>query len=119
VADENVDQQVVAALRTAGHDVWSVAEQEPGLSDHDVHDVLERARADGAVLVTADKDFGELVFRLRLVPGGVLLIRLAGLAPDQKAKMVTDLVRDHADELSGMSAVLARTSLRLRGLPGD
>jgi predicted nuclease of predicted toxin-antitoxin system len=40
--------------------------------------VLELANSDGRVLVTTDKDFGELVFRLRRVAFGVLLVRLAG-----------------------------------------
>lgn len=111
VADENVDQPIVLAMRAAGHEVWSVVEQEPGLSDDDV---LQRAKADGAVLVTADKDFGELVYRKRQVPDGVLLIRLAGLTPAEKADLVVRVVEQHASEIERAFAVVSPTSLRIR-----
>lgn len=60
LADESVDQQIVARLRRDEHAVSYVAEMSPSISD-DV--VLQQASAAGLLLVTADKDFGELVFR--------------------------------------------------------
>lgn len=60
LADENVDQQIVDQLRKNGHDVLYVIEMEPGISDDEV---LARANRRGALLLTADKDFGELIFR--------------------------------------------------------
>ena len=62
-----------------------MAEQTPGVSDDTV---LDRAQRTGAVLLTADKDFGELVYRQRRAAGGVVLIRLAGLGADRKAEVV-------------------------------
>lgn len=58
VADENIDRQIVERLRFDGHDVWSIAEMDPGISDEEV---LEVASRESAVLMTADRDFGELV----------------------------------------------------------
>ena len=60
LADESIDLQIVDRLRQDGHLVHYIAEMEPGISD-DV--VLDLANQDTAVLLTADKDFGELVFR--------------------------------------------------------
>jgi predicted nuclease of predicted toxin-antitoxin system len=60
LADEGVDRPVVEQLRQDGHDVLYVAEMEPSIND-DV--VLMRANQHQAVLLTADKDFGELVYR--------------------------------------------------------
>jgi predicted nuclease of predicted toxin-antitoxin system len=74
-ADEGVDRPVVERLRQDGHDVVYVAELSPSLPDDEV---LQQANARGAVLMTADKDFGELVFRQGLVHSGVILLRLAG-----------------------------------------
>lgn len=68
VADESVDRQVVDRLRQEGHQVRYVAEMEPGISDDAV---LELANREAALLLTADKDFGELVFRQRRVLLGV------------------------------------------------
>lgn len=56
---------------------------DPGISD-DI--VLELANSEGVLLLTADKDFGELVFRLRRVSSGVVLVRLAGLSPIKKSE---------------------------------
>ena len=84
VADENIDRQIVERLRANDHSVLFVAELEPGVKDEAV---LERSQEHHALLLTADKDFGELVFRQRLVHCGVLLIRPAGLTPDAKARL--------------------------------
>ena len=75
--DESVDRQIVEELRRDGHNVAYVAEMDPGISDDAVLSVANNMTA---LLVTADKDFGELVFRRRQINAGVLLIRLAGLS---------------------------------------
>lgn len=85
VADEGIDRQIVERLRQVGHDVLSIAELAPGTFDDEI---LDRANAQQALLVTADKDFGELVFRLRRIHAGVVVLRLAGLAPETKAGLV-------------------------------
>ena len=72
MADESVDQPVVDRLREDGHHVLAVAEMPPSIPDEAV---LTLANQQGALLLTADKDFGELVFRQRRVSAGVLLIR--------------------------------------------
>ena len=72
VADENVGRGIVERLRWDGHSVAWVAELSPGISDEEVL----RLAADGpAVLVTEDKDFGELVYRRGLAHAGVVLVR--------------------------------------------
>jgi predicted nuclease of predicted toxin-antitoxin system len=58
LADEGVDGPVVAWLRNDGHDVAWIAEDSPGVGDDAI---LARAYAEGVVLITSGKDFGELV----------------------------------------------------------
>jgi predicted nuclease of predicted toxin-antitoxin system len=82
VADENVDAPIVATLRAAGHRIVYVQELDPGIDDDQVLDLANRS---GALLLTSDKDFGELVFRQGLVHAGVILYRLAGLTGERKA----------------------------------
>lgn len=55
LADESVDRQIVERLRQDGHQVWYVAEMEPGISDEHVLDLANRRKC---LLLTADKDFG-------------------------------------------------------------
>jgi predicted nuclease of predicted toxin-antitoxin system len=63
LADENVSRRVVERLRADGHDVISVAQSGQGIPDKHV---VEMANADGRILITEDRDFGELVIRQRL-----------------------------------------------------
>ena len=113
VADESVDKQIVDKLRTQGHDVLYVAELAPGIDDEAV---LLRSRESNALLLTADKDFGDLVFRQRLLHSGVLLIRLAGLTPDEKASTVAAVFELHGEAMPERFAVLSKRSLRLRDM---
>ena len=111
VADENVDRQIVDRLRSDGHEVFFIAELDPGIDDDAV---LLKSRELSALLVTADKDFGELLFRQHKLHSGVMLIRLAGLKPEWKAELVAAALEKHGDALSLGFAVLSRRALRLR-----
>ncbi len=116
LADESIDRQIVESLRLDGHDVFYIADAEPSISDAEVFD---RANARKALLVTADKDFGEIVFReRRLLSDGVVLIRLAGLSADVKAKIVSDAFQNRGTELPHNFSVISPGGLRIRaGLP--
>jgi predicted nuclease of predicted toxin-antitoxin system len=111
VADENIDRGIVERLRRDGHHVDWIAELSPSVSDEEV---LRRAVGCDAVLVTEDKDFGELVHRRRLSHAGVLLVRLEGLDNATKAEVVSAALRDNAADLPGAFAVVSRDSVRLR-----
>ena len=111
MADENVDKEIVDRLRAEGHDVLFIAEDNPGIDDQTV---LDRSLQTGAVLLTADKDFGDLVFRLRLLHSRVLLVRLAGVRPDMKAGLVAATFDRHGEELRAGFAMLSKLSLRFR-----
>ncbi|MFH1118040.1 MAG: DUF5615 family PIN-like protein, partial [Pseudomonadota bacterium] len=82
VADEGVDRPIVEKLRCEQHEVIYVAELAPGINDDDV---LRLAKERHAILLTADKDFGELVFRLNRAGEGIVLIRLHGFPSEEKA----------------------------------
>jgi predicted nuclease of predicted toxin-antitoxin system len=111
VADENVDHPIVARLRELGHDVWSVAEQASGLRDDEV---LAHAEAAAAVLITSDKDFGELVFRQRRTTHGVVLVRLPGMGPVERAARVAAALAPILDQVYGNFTVIDRTGVRVR-----
>jgi predicted nuclease of predicted toxin-antitoxin system len=73
-----------------------------------------QANARNAILVTADKDFGDLVFRQGLVHSGVVLLRFAGLANATKADIVAEVCRDRAAELVGVFSVVSPGQVRIR-----
>ena len=111
VADEGVDRPVVERLRRDGHNVVYVAELSPSAVDEEV---LQQANARGAVLVTSNKDFGELVFRQGRVHSGLVLLRLAGLANATKAEIVAEVCRTRAAELIGAFSVVSPGQVRIR-----
>jgi predicted nuclease of predicted toxin-antitoxin system len=111
LADECVDQQIVERLRQDGHHVAYVPEMVPGISDDAV---LQGANEKQALLLTADKDFGELIFRQGKMAAGVVLIRLAGLSPTTKAEIVAQAILEHGGALFGSFCVIAPGSLRIR-----
>ncbi len=111
VADESVDGQIVDRLRVDGHDVLYIAEMDPGVSD-DV--VLTHANDRGALLITSDKDFGELVFRMRRNHAGVKLLHLAGLLPDTKSEITSRALRDHSEAMHSAFTVISSGMTRIR-----
>ena len=104
LADEGMDGPVVEALRQAGHTVLYVAELAPSIKDDEV---LQRANAQNALLVTQDKDFGELVFRQGLIHQGVVLVRLGGLPPGAKAGIVCAALALYAQAMQTAFTVIS------------
>ncbi|MCP4428052.1 MAG: hypothetical protein GY803_26500 [Chloroflexi bacterium] len=111
VADEGIDAPIVSRLREEGHQVWYVAEMSPGVSDVEI---LALANRENCVLLTFDKDFGDLVFRQRRISPGVVLIRLHGFSPKQKADMVSAIIQRHATELPRTFTVITPHKVRIR-----
>jgi predicted nuclease of predicted toxin-antitoxin system len=113
VADENMARQIVERLRLQGHTVVWVVEVARG--DNDV-DVLALANSHNAILITDDKDFGELVVRQRRPVLGVMLLRLEGMAPDDRAELVARVIDTNAASLPGAFTVVQRNAVRVRRL---
>ncbi len=76
LADENVPRSVLTWLRATGHDVTSASEV--GMGDPDTH-WLTLAESEQRLILTSDKDFGDLVFRDHLTTFGIILLRLDDL----------------------------------------
>jgi predicted nuclease of predicted toxin-antitoxin system len=116
LADESCDFSVVRALRSAEHDVVAIAEVSPRADDDDVR---ERAVRDERILVTEDKDFGQLVYASMRRTGGVIFIRFPARARRELAQMVVDLVRERGERLVGSFTVIQpgriRTGRNARG----
>jgi len=111
LADESVDQPIVERLRSEEFSVISIAELNPGIPDDSV---LDQANDADALLLTADKDFGELVFRQGRIHNGVVLVRLFGLSVNEKANTVAGVFRDHTAELPGAFTVVSPGMVRIR-----
>lgn len=111
LADENFPGPVVRRLRADGHDLIWIKELTPGVCDADV---LARAQSEKRVLVTFDKDFGELAFRAGLSADcGVILLRLSGSSPQVDNDRAVEALAGRED-WSGHFSVIQDDRIRMR-----
>src|SRR5262249_13862600 len=111
---ENVSHFVIKRLRADGFAVVSVSEFRSGAPDTDV---LKAAEVEGCILITEDRDFGELVIRQRLGVRGLVLLELDRLSSAAEADVVAAVVSTHADKLPGNLVVIEPGRIRVRPLP--
>lgn len=114
VADEDIEPPVVEVLRAAGHDVVAIYEAAAGVSDSDL---LSRASAEGRILLTYDKDFGELVFRLGLASSGIVLIRLTTRDAMERAQHIRRVLPALEERAPGHFVVVSDSVMRTRAIP--
>jgi predicted nuclease of predicted toxin-antitoxin system len=99
VADEGCDFSVVRALRAAGHDVTAILEISPRAEDTAIIDLAVREQC---VLLTEDKDFGELVYTNARTASGVILIRFPGNARATLPTAIMALVNEKGEQVVRM-----------------
>jgi len=98
LVDESVGEKVAQFIRSEGFDTISVINEMRGASDMDI---IRKAIGEDRIIVTNDRDFGELVFRFRFLPRGVILLRLKDESAKNKVKIITFIIREHLDQLAG------------------
>jgi len=113
-ANENLPEACIIALRNAGHDVLWIREAAPGSSDVAV---LSRAQTERRLLITFDKDFGDLVFHRGLSASyGVVLFRTLQPSAELLAWRVVAVVGSRND-WEGQYSVVDESCIRMRPLP--
>ena len=116
LADENLPGPVIRLLRGKGHDVLSVKETMRGSSDPHI---LGRAQVERRLVVTFDKDFGELAYRFGLPAWcGVILFRLGGTNPVVDNARIVEVLESRSD-WTGHFASVTDTKIRIRPLPAQ
>lgn len=113
LADENFPREAIKALRIAGNDVAWIGSDAPGSSDAEV---LAQAAREQRVLLTFDKDFGELARASPLPAGsGVILLRIPMPRPDGVGQQLADLIMAR-DDWAGHFSVIEPGRVRMRRL---
>ena len=110
LADESCDFAVVRALRAAGHDVRALSDVAPGAEDHIV---AALAGSDFRVLLTEDKDFGQLTYAAGHSTSGVVLIRYPAHARSALGAAIVAVVAEFGDRLIGAFLVVEPGRARL------
>lgn len=111
LVDVSAGQTVADLIRSLGHDTAFVRDRDPSMPDVDI---LAWAVAEDRLVVTMDKDFGELVYRSGQPHAGVLLLRLEAARLAERIRVVTDIFTNHGADLPGHFSVYQGGRLRIR-----
>ena len=110
IADESCDFRLVRSLRSAGHDVTSIAEEHAGATDDQV---IQLAQSERRLLITEDKDFGQLVFSAAKKNSGVLLVRYPASTRLSLSQAVLDLLAGRGNDLYSCFVVIEPGRIRV------
>ena len=114
LADENIPARAIDALRDADCDVLSIREHAPESSDDEV---LRIAVAQGRILLTFDRDYGELIFgQGHAAPPSVLYFRMFPAGPREVSDAVLSLLAD-AESIDDSMVIVSRQGIRRRRFP--
>ena len=109
LADVNIEKTIVDELKKMGHDILWVADVDRHLDDLSIFKI---ARKETRILLTNDKDFGEIVFRQKLAPTGIVLFRVKGQDVREKVKLLKKLLAVYSDKIANHFVVVARDKIR-------
>ena len=111
LADENIDYPVVIKLRESGFEVLSIMDMHQGENDNFV---LSIANQLDCVLLTNDKDFGDLVIRHKLPHKGVILLRLSSQDITEITNVVLQVIQLYGKQIVNRFTVVGDTKIRIR-----
>lgn len=114
LANENFPLPSVHLLRHAGYDVISISEESPGILDTQV---LARAVAEQRIILTFDRDYGELIYRRQQPAAAVLYLRYDPDTPQEPASHLLRLLQIAGLTLVHQFTVADRERIRQRPLP--
>ena len=113
LVDESSGRKLSKALTDGGHDAVFVGNIMLGSKDEQV---LEKAVQENRILITNDKDFGELIFRQGKPSTGLILLRLRSDSPKSRILYTNILIRRFGDDLTGSFVILTEKKIRMRRL---
>jgi len=111
VADESVDFRIIKFLRESGFEVIAVIKEHPGIDDDGV---LKFAVSLNAILITEDKDFGELTFRLRKRNHGIILLRFGGIPIEERNHKLLETLQKFDSKFTNMFTVITSDKIRIK-----
>ena len=111
IVDMGVSKKVEDWLSKNNYDIKAIRDIDPKMRDIDV---LRLAVTEKRMVITMDKDFGELVFNSGLNHYGVLLLRLEEANSDKKVKTIQEILEKHEDKLQNNFCVYQNEKLRIR-----
>ena len=109
--DVGVSSKAEIYFKKLGFDVLTVRELNASMKDVDI---LELAVKEGRLIITMDKDFGELVFNFKKPHSGVLLLRMEDAKWKQKIEVLSEIFEKYSKNIAGKFSVYQDKKLRIR-----
>lgn len=110
LVDECAGPSIAAWLVSLGHDVYSVFDESQGMTDEDV---LSKAYSEERILITNDKDFGEMIFRERRPHRGVIFLRLADERSANKIAVLEKILNSHSGRIEDRFVTVTQNKVRI------
>ncbi len=110
IVDECTGKKVWTWLKESGHDVISIYEDFRGLKDKEV---LEIANEENRILITDDKDFGDMIYRDNLAHKGIILLRPIDRRSIVKIEILRRVIDNYSDKLKNNFVVATEKKLRI------
>lgn len=112
LANENVPLASIRLLRETGHRIDAIIEDSPGIKDEDV---LHRSAIEKSILLTFDRDYGELIFKRNLPPpAGIIFFRFTPKTSLETAHYLLELLEVPGLDFEGRFTTVKRDSVRQR-----
>lgn len=112
LANENFPFPSIKILRAKGYDVKSIGEETFGIADTQVLDIAKR---EDRIILTLDKDYGELIFLHKANdPPAVIFYRYKGLSPEYAGQILVDIIKDGIVTIENNFTVIEQNNLRQR-----
>src|SRR5689334_637699 len=113
IADENLEQYWIDLFRADNYELFSIRENSPGISDHEVAELVKTKRG---WLITEDKDFGELVFSYGLKNISIILLRYDQPFYSQIESVLLKFVSEHKEPSINLFVTITPGRIRIRSI---
>ncbi len=110
IVDECIDKKICEWLRKSNHDIISIYENYRGYKDIKV---LNLAYNEDRILITDDKDFGDMIYRDNLRHRGIILLRLQDRRSKVKIEILKHLINNYSDRLKNNFVVATEKKIRI------
>jgi predicted nuclease of predicted toxin-antitoxin system len=110
IADVNVEKPIVDYLSESGYDIKWIPDYNCEILDEDL---LSLANNEKRILITNDKDFGELTFLQKKLSTGIILLRVKGQLSQDKVKLIRNVLRNYGDKLLNHFIVITKKKIRI------
>lgn len=114
LVDVNVEKMIIETIKEFSYDVKCVSEIKPNMLDEDV---IKLANVEKRILITNDKDFGELIYRQNLLSSGVIIFRIKGHNTREKINIFQKLLLSYDDKLCGYLVIITAKRFKFIVLP--